>query len=94
MDSLPCVAHAFSVPIKSVARELDLPLHEIPTFTGWSPPAVFNLIVAVSFGLKVPPRLLQQATYGGLNLHPSLLPEYVGQLPNVEVVLVLTLVST
>jgi methionyl-tRNA formyltransferase len=34
-----------------------------------------NLIVAVSFGLFVPPRLLNAAKYGGLNLHPSLLPE-------------------
>ena len=36
-----------------------------------------NLIVAVSFGLFVPPRLLNEAHYGGLNVHPSLLPEYV-----------------
>jgi methionyl-tRNA formyltransferase len=34
-----------------------------------------NLIIAVSFGLFVPPRLLRAAQYGGLNIHPSLLPE-------------------
>ncbi len=34
-----------------------------------------NLIIAVSFGLFVPPRLLRLAKYGGLNVHPSLLPE-------------------
>ena len=36
-----------------------------------------NLIVAVSFGLFVPPRILRSAKYGGLNIHPSLLPKYV-----------------
>lgn len=36
-----------------------------------------NLIIAVSFGLFVPPRLLDAVRYGGLNVHPSLLPEYV-----------------
>lgn len=40
-----------------------------------------NLIVAVSFGLFVPPRLLRAAKYGGINLHPSLLPEYRGAAP-------------
>lgn len=34
-----------------------------------------NLIIAVSFGLFVPPRLIHAAQYGGLNVHPSLLPE-------------------
>lgn len=75
------------MPIKDAARELSLPVHEIDTFTGWSPPIypgspqeVINLIIAVSFGLFVPPRILGAAKYGGLNLHPSLLPEY-GMLP-------------
>ncbi|KAL8943081.1 MAG: hypothetical protein Q9216_001281 [Gyalolechia sp. 2 TL-2023] len=35
-----------------------------------------NLIIAVSIGLLVPSRLLRLAKYGGLNVHPSLLPEY------------------
>lgn len=34
-----------------------------------------NLIIAVSFGLKVPRRILNNAIYGGLNVHPSLLPQ-------------------
>ncbi|KAL8775708.1 MAG: hypothetical protein Q9209_000204 [Squamulea sp. 1 TL-2023] len=81
------------VPIAAVARELGLPLHKIDTFTGWTldvtwvnahlekPPtrheAPINLIVAVSFGLRVPARILGSVKYGGLNVHPSLLPEYV-----------------
>jgi methionyl-tRNA formyltransferase len=40
-------------------------------------PSDINLIIAVSFGLFVPPRILRQAKYGGLNVHPSFLPEYV-----------------
>lgn len=73
------------VPIQTAAGELGLPRHEIDTFTGWSPPtargAPVNLIIAVSFGLFVPPRLLDSAKYGGLNVHPSLLPDLRGPAP-------------
>ncbi len=34
-----------------------------------------NLIIAVSIGLFVPKRILESAEFGGLNVHPSLLPE-------------------
>ena len=43
-----------------------------------------NLIVAVSFGLFVPRRVLEGAKYGGLNVHPSILPEYVSYMYNVH----------
>lgn len=70
-----------AVPIKRAAEQLQLPVHEIDTFTGWKPPIVsnheFNLVIAVSFGLLIPPRILQAAKFGGLNVHPSLLPESV-----------------
>lgn len=73
------------VPIKAVAQELGLRIHERDTFTGWEPPnsegRPINLIVAVSFGLFVPPRILKGATYGGLNVHPSLLPNLRGPAP-------------
>jgi methionyl-tRNA formyltransferase len=36
-----------------------------------------NILIVVSFGLFVPKRILNSAKYGGLNVHPSLLPEYV-----------------
>lgn len=45
------------------------------------PNGAFNLLVAVSFGLFVPPRVLSQLAYGGLNLHPSLLPDLRGPAP-------------
>ena len=74
------------VPIANIARDLSLPLHQINTFTGWTPPlskdcTKINLIIAVSFGLLVPPRLLNLAKYGGLNVHPSLLPDFRGAAP-------------
>ncbi|PGH04082.1 hypothetical protein AJ79_07182 [Helicocarpus griseus UAMH5409] len=73
------------VPIKAAATKLSLPVHEIDTFTGWKPPQPdgdpINLIIAVSFGLFVPPRILSSAKYGGLNVHPSLLPDFRGSAP-------------
>ncbi|KAI4151425.1 MAG: hypothetical protein LQ340_003490, partial [Diploschistes diacapsis] len=68
------------VPITRTARLLGLPLHQIDTFTGWTPPPT-DLIIAVSFGLLVPRRLIEGATYGGLNVHPSLLPDLHGPAP-------------
>ncbi|KAH7084786.1 formyl transferase [Paraphoma chrysanthemicola] len=69
------------VPIKHAASELGLPTHVIDTFTGWTPPVRPDLIVAVSLGLFVPPRLLGLAKYGGINVHPSLLPDLRGPAP-------------
>ncbi|KAK0671749.1 putative Methionyl-tRNA formyltransferase [Cercophora samala] len=71
------------VPIASVARELDLPLATLAhdTFTNWFMKKYINIIIAVSFGRFVPPRLLNQAEYGGLNVHPSLLPDLRGPAP-------------
>ncbi|RMZ66054.1 hypothetical protein GMOD_00005121 [Pyrenophora seminiperda CCB06] len=70
------------VPIEKVAaEELHLPTHAVDTFTGWTPPISFNIIIAVSFGLLVPPRILGHAQYGGLNVHPSLLPDLHGPAP-------------
>ncbi|KAI0446236.1 Formyltransferase [Xylaria telfairii] len=68
-------------PIRSFAERLGLQIHERDTFTGWSMPPKTNLIIAVSFGLFVPRRLLHGAKYGGLNLHPSLLPDLRGPAP-------------
>ena len=66
-------------PLKELADSIQLRVHERDTFTGWDMPRPdgepINLIVAVSFGLFVPRRLLRAAKYGGLNVHPSLLPE-------------------
>ncbi|KAI0854903.1 formyl transferase [Xylaria cubensis] len=68
-------------PIRSLAESLKLQIHVRDTFTGWNMPSKTNLIIAVSFGLFVPPRLLRKAKYGGLNLHPSVLPDLRGPAP-------------
>ncbi|KAJ4378544.1 Methionyl-tRNA formyltransferase [Didymella sp. IMI 355093] len=69
------------VPIAATASSLSLPTHVFDTFTGYTPPFPYNLVIAVSFGLLVPPRILDQAKYGGLNVHPSLLPDLRGSAP-------------
>lgn len=61
--------------------DLGLNLHQLDTFQGWSPPKPIDLVVAVSFGLLVPEKILRTAKYGGLNVHPSLLPELRGPAP-------------
>lgn len=75
----------YQSPIRAFAESNKLPVHPISTFTGWQPPQPagksINLIIAVSFGLFVPPRLLNAAKYKGLNIHPSLLPSLRGPAP-------------
>ncbi|KAK4191501.1 Methionyl-tRNA formyltransferase [Podospora australis] len=70
-------------PISTLAEELKLPIHmtDKQGFKTWEMPAHINLIIAVSFGLFIPPRLLSQAKYGGLNVHPSILPRLHGPAP-------------
>ncbi|KAM0797447.1 formyl transferase [Usnea florida] len=73
------------VPISPIAKDLALSVHKIDTFTMWKPPMPgglpINLIVAVSFGLFIPPRILEGTRYGGLNVHPSMLPDFYGPAP-------------
>ena len=74
-------ANLRTAPIKNVAESLKLPVHERGSFEGWEglwdhALHPVNLIIAVSFGLLIPREVLRSAAYGGLNLHPSLLPEY------------------
>ncbi|KAI5785648.1 formyl transferase, partial [Pyronema domesticum] len=69
------------VPIKPLATSLSLPLHIIPSFLNWSLPRDYDLIIAVSFGLFIPSSIITSLPYGGLNVHPSLLPRYRGAAP-------------
>ncbi|EMG47075.1 FMT1 Methionyl-tRNA formyltransferase [Candida maltosa Xu316] len=41
----------------------------------------FNLVIAVSYGKLIPAQFIQECKYGGLNVHPSLLPKYSGSSP-------------
>ena len=49
--------------------------HRGPNTSQLPPGRDINLIIAVSFGLLIPARLIEAVKYGGLNVHPSLLPE-------------------
>ncbi|KAF8865020.1 Formyltransferase [Acephala macrosclerotiorum] len=73
------------VPLYHTAEELGLQIHQRDTFSGWNLPTPdgenINLIIAVSFGLFVPPRIIRAAEYGGLNVHPSMLPNHRGSAP-------------
>ncbi|TQS38617.1 hypothetical protein Golomagni_00875 [Golovinomyces magnicellulatus] len=72
-------------PIKAAAQNIGLPVHETDTFTGWNLPRPgdedVNLVIAVSFGLFIPARILRKVKYGGINLHPSILPNFRGPAP-------------
>lgn len=41
----------------------------------------FNIAVAVSYGKLIPRAFLDEMEFGGLNVHPSLLPRYSGSSP-------------
>lgn len=72
------------VPIASVASSLNLTLHRIPAFEPDSPSLPdpdANLLIAVSFGLKIPASVISSLQFGGLNVHPSLLPMFRGAAP-------------
>lgn len=43
--------------------------------------ARYDLAVAVSYGKLIPGEFLAKTTYGGINVHPSLLPKYSGSSP-------------
>ncbi|KAH7125118.1 formyl transferase [Dendryphion nanum] len=76
--------HLKKVAIESVAsNELKLPIHPTQNLKGWFPPnnKEFDLIIAVSFGLFIPEHLIDSTTYGGINVHPSLLPDLRGPAP-------------
>lgn len=61
----------------------------IPTFTPESKQEFldlqahrnYNLVIAVSYGKLIPHQFLSLLPYGGLNVHPSLLPKYSGASP-------------
>jgi methionyl-tRNA formyltransferase len=68
-----------TVPIKSAAEQLGISVYQTDRFKDFDVSSVrqdINLIVAVSFGLLIPAKVIQGANYGGINVHPSLLPEY------------------
>ncbi|NWT89520.1 FMT protein, partial [Lanius ludovicianus] len=72
------------LPVRSCARELQLPVYEWP-HTG--PVGQFDVGVVASFGRLLSEDLILQFPYGVLNVHPSCLPRWRGPAPIVHTVL-------
>lgn len=72
------------VPVAEFAAENGLELHraEKPAdFERVLDSGPYDLAVAVSFGKLIPAWFLEKVRYGGVNVHPSLLPMYRGSSP-------------
>ncbi|KAI9297015.1 Formyltransferase [Neoconidiobolus thromboides FSU 785] len=79
-------------PLKQYSLEQDLFVsHPPPKKIGlWQPDLDLkknNLAIVVSFGYFLPTSLLNQFNFGGINLHPSLLPKYRGSAPLIHTML-------
>ncbi|KAG6068706.1 hypothetical protein E4U32_008027 [Claviceps aff. humidiphila group G2b] len=70
-------------PCKTLAKKFGLQLYERRNPEDWDEPLPVgtNLIVAVSYGAFIPAKILASVKYGGLNVHPSLLPDLHGAAP-------------
>ena len=44
-------------------------------------PITYNLLLCCDFGQKIPNSILQKAKIAAINIHPSLLPKYIGPTP-------------
>lgn len=73
-----------AAPMTLLANRMGFPVHHVHNFSLKSselPEGEWDLIVAVSFGHKITPPVLDQMKVGGINIHPSLLPRYRGPAP-------------
>lgn len=71
-------------PVKSVALELGLRVHEPPNLREFARALqsdAFDLFVLASYGRILPGMLLELPSLGALNVHPSLLPKFRGATP-------------
>lgn len=71
------------VPIAAFAHENQLPLLRADKKADFASLAnlTYDLCIAVSYGRLIPSTFLQSVKYGGLNVHPSLLPRHSGPAP-------------
>lgn len=71
-------------PMTLLAKRMQYPVSHVKEFSLKAdelPDGEWDLIVAVSFGHKIPAAVLNKMKVGGLNIHPSLLPRYQGPAP-------------
>lgn len=72
------------VPVGTYAIANNIPVHRADSsqdIISLLDSSNFNLAVAVSYGKLIPEKFLNEMKYGGLNVHPSLLPSYSGSSP-------------
>lgn len=70
------------LPISIEASKQNLPILRVDSGAEISSlPKTYDLVVAVSFGLLIPGSFIHSARFGGLNVHPSLLPTFSGSSP-------------
>lgn len=76
------------LPVKQIALRRNLVVHEPDPsvgfeMEGWKAPDLsrFDIGIVVSFGYRIPKRVIEQLRLGVLNVHPSLLPKYRGAAP-------------
>ena len=73
-------------PVKVYAEEKGIPVYQPKTLRDEAFSTLLSeidpaLIVVVAFGKILPPSVLEYPTYGCINVHGSLLPEYRGAAP-------------
>lgn len=66
-------------PVGQVSEKFGKDFHEITSFESLI--SNFDLLVCADFGQKIPHSILKKAKIAALNLHPSLLPKYIGPTP-------------
>ncbi|KYQ88842.1 methionyl-tRNA formyltransferase [Tieghemostelium lacteum] len=77
--------------VEEYAKDNQIKIHYPDAITGMKnftvPPSTsdsdsqFDLAVVVSFGYFIPKKVLNEFKYGGINMHPSLLPRHRGAAP-------------
>jgi len=88
------VIEDLTVPVKQFCIRSGIPFHH-PSFEikQWEVPSLsihqepFDVAIVVSFGHLIPTKVLENFAYGGINMHPSLLPKYRGAAPIYHAVL-------
>lgn len=66
--------------VAQVAEKFDKKFVEIDDISHLSP-ITYNLLLCCDFGQKIPKSILKQVKIAALNIHPSLLPKYIGSTP-------------
>ena len=73
-------------PVKEFVQSINIPVYQpqnikepnaVDFITSWDP----DLIIVVSYGQIIPPKILQLPPAGCINIHASLLPSYRGAAP-------------